>query len=75
MFLQFFLTWWLIVTLALVGAWDVYAVLVLGGNTTVSYHLYELGKRIPTLYLFMGMLIGHVILPLHVHDDKPPFGH
>ncbi len=69
--LQSVMCWWLIVTLAVVGAYDVYAVLVLGGNTTVSYELYELGRRMPTLYLFVGVLVGHLILPLHVAQNAP----
>lgn len=69
--LQSVMTWYLIVTLSLVGAYDVYAVLFIGGNSTVSYELYSLGRRFPTLYLLVGVLIGHVVLPLHVHDSGP----
>lgn len=72
--LQSAFTWYLVVTLAVVGAYDVYAVLMVGGNATVSYEIYSLGKRWPSLYLFIGILLGHIILPLHVHDDHPPFG-
>ena len=72
--LQSVMCWWLFVTLALVGAYDLYAVLFVGGNSTVSYELYSLGKRFPTIYLLVGLLIGHIILPLHVHDDNPVIG-
>jgi len=74
MTLQQFMSWYLVVTLGIVGFYDLYAVLFLGGNTTVSYEIYSLGRRFPTLYLLIGLLIGHIILPLHVHDDAPPFG-
>lgn len=73
--LQSLMTWYLIVTLSLVGAYDLYAVLFVGGNTTVSYELYSLGRRFPTLYLLVGVLIGHIVLPLHVHEHPPaPLG-
>lgn len=72
MSLQTIMLWWLCVTLALCGIYDVYAVLFLGPNTTVSYELYRIGKKMPTAYLAIGILIGHLILPLHVTgvDDK-----
>lgn len=66
--LQFFMLCWFFVTMAAVGTYDIYAVLWLGPNSTVSYELYQLGKRMPTLYLAVGILIGHIILPLHVHE-------
>jgi hypothetical protein len=67
--MQLFLLWWLFSTLAICGAYDVYAVLFMGPNTTVSYELYSLGKRMPTAYLMVGILIGHLIMPLHVRDS------
>lgn len=70
--LQSVMCWWLFITLASVGAYDVYAVLFLGGDTTVSYELYNLGKRFPTLYLLIGVLIGHIIFPLHVEGPVRP---
>jgi hypothetical protein len=66
--LQYLMTWYLIVTLAIVGAYDVYAILFIGGNSTVSFELYSLGKRFPTLYLLIGVLIGHIAFPLHVAE-------
>jgi hypothetical protein len=72
MTMQSFMSWYLFVTLALVGVYDVYAVLFIGGNSTVSYEIYSLGRKFPTFYLAIGLLIGHVILPLHVHDDPGP---
>jgi hypothetical protein len=74
MTLQSWLCIWLLITLTIVGAYDIYAVLFLGGNSTVSFEIYQLGKRFPTFFLFLGILVGHIILPLHVHDDMPPFG-
>ena len=55
-------------------AWDIYAIVFVGGNSTVSFEFYRLGKRFPTFYLIVGLLIGHIVFPLHVHDDKPPLG-
>ena len=72
--LQKILSWWLVITLAIVGAWDIYAIVFVGGNSTVSFEFYRLGKRFPTFYLIVGLLIGHIVFPLHVHDDKPPLG-
>lgn len=73
MTLQFFMSWYLVVTLTIVGAYDIYAVLFLGGDSTVSFEIYRLGTRFPTLYLLIGILIGHIVFPLHVHsDNKPP---
>ena len=69
--LQAIMCWWLVITLGSVGMYDVYAVLFVGGNSTVSFELYELGKRMPTLYLGLGILIGHIVLPLHVVDNHP----
>ena len=72
MTLQSIMCWYLVATLSIVGAYDVYAVLFLGGNSSVSYEIYSLGSRFPTLYLFVGVLIGHLIFPLHVEGpDKP----
>lgn len=73
--LQQIMSWYLVVTLTLVGAYDIYAILFLGGNTTVSYEVYELGKRFPTLYLLIGVLIGHIVFPLHVAGPKDPIIH
>jgi hypothetical protein len=72
MTLQTLMSWYLVITLSLVGAYDLYAVLFLGGNSTVSYEIYSLGLKFPTLYLLIGMLIGHIIFPLHVHGDPDP---
>lgn len=72
MTLQSAMCWYLFFTLSIVGAYDIYAVLFLPRNSTVSYEIYNLGSRFPTLYLLIGMLIGHVILPLHIQDEKPP---
>ena len=66
--MQVILSWWLVITLACCGAWDVYAILFMPANSTVSYEIYSLGKRMPTLYLFIGGLLGHIIVPLHVTD-------
>lgn len=68
MTLQSAVCWWLVVTLGLVGVYDVWAVLFGQPNSTVSYELYMLGKRMPTIYLMVGVLIGHLVLPLHISD-------
>ena len=72
MSLQQVMCWYLVLTLSIVGAYDVYAVLFIGGDTTVSYEIYNLGKRFPTLYLLIGLLIGHIIFPLHVSGSPRP---
>lgn len=72
MTLQTIMCWYLVFTLTLVGAYDIYAILFLGGNSTVSYEIYELGKRFPTLYLLIGILIGHIVFPLHVAGPRDP---
>jgi hypothetical protein len=70
MTLQTILTWWLFITLALCGVYDVWAVLWGGPNSTVSFELYRLGRRMPAMYLAVGFLIGHLIMPLHIHDGN-----
>jgi hypothetical protein len=70
--LQTIMCWWLVITLGAVGAYDIYAVLFVGGNSTVSFELYAMGKRFPSLYLLIGILIGHIVLPLHVSDSLRP---
>src|SRR4029078_1490551 len=54
MTMQIVFSWWLIVTLATVGAYDIYAVIFLPPNSTVSFALWDLGKRFPSFYLFVG---------------------
>lgn len=72
MTLQSIMSWWLVITLGSVGVYDLYAVLFVGGDSTVSFEIYSLGKRFPALYLLIGLLIGHIIMPLHVHDQDRP---
>jgi hypothetical protein len=66
------MSWYLVITLSIVGAYDLYAIIFVGGNSTVSFEIYSLGKRFPTLYLFIGLLIGHIVFPLHVVDNGNP---
>jgi hypothetical protein len=67
---QLFLSWWLVVTLSFVGAYDIYAIFFGYPNATVSYSINQLIVRIPSLAFFLGVLIGHVFFPLHIyHDD------
>jgi hypothetical protein len=74
MTLQTALSIYLFFSLAVIGAYDIYAVLFIGGNSTVSFEIHQLGKRFPTFFLLLGLFVGHIVLPLHVHDDLPPFG-
>lgn len=66
---QRFMTWYLFASLVIVGAYDVWSLLFGVSNSTVSYALYSLGKRFPTLYLLLGVLIGHIVFPLHIHEE------
>jgi hypothetical protein len=70
MTLQQIMTWYLFITLSIVGAYDAYAILFNGGNATVSYELHCLGRKFPALYLFLGILIGHIVFPLHVPNGN-----
>jgi hypothetical protein len=70
MSLQSFFTWYLFLSLSLISVYDIYALLYLDANKTVSYECYELGKRFPSLYLFLGVMIGHIIFPLHIVVEK-----
>ena len=72
MTLQTIMSWYLFATLSIVGAYDVYAVLFLGSDSTVSYEVYSLGKRLPAMYLFVGVLLGHIFFPLHVSGPNEP---
>lgn len=68
--LQTIMAWWLILTISITGAYDVWAILMSRPNSTVSYELHILGERWPALYLFLGVLIGHVIFPLVIQDHE-----
>lgn len=48
------------------GAWDVYAFLLLSPTETVSYAAWKLSQAFPPLVLVLGMILGHVLWPLHV---------
>lgn len=69
---QIFLTWYFFLSLVIVGVYDIYALLWMSGEATVSYEIYTLGKKFPSLYLFLGILIGHIIFPLHLRIRNGP---
>jgi len=65
-----FLALWLVFNLTLVVLWDV-TVMAFGLETpTVSYYLYLMGRKYPLLYLWIGIGVGHLIMPLVIHNGK-----
>ena len=62
------------ITILTAGVWDIYAFLILTPKDTVSYVCWQLIQRFPPLILLLGMILGHVLWPLHVSEppDNPP---
>lgn len=54
----------LVLTCAVVAAYDVYAVFALPPNSTVSFQLSEWSQRFPVIPLLLGLLIGHLFWPI-----------
>lgn len=62
---------WLVANLSIVLLWDL-AVLAFNLDTpTVSFYLYQTGRRYPLLYLWVGIGIGHLALPLVLTNGHP----
>lgn len=49
----------IVVTMAVLGLWDLYAATFLGVRATVSWTIHETGRQYPTLVLSIGVLVGH----------------
>lgn len=60
MAVQLGLAWSLLVLLAIVGIYDVYAVFVTGPQTTVSAVIQEWAHNFPPLGLLLGFILGHL---------------
>jgi uncharacterized membrane protein len=52
-----------ILFLALVGIWDVYALLSKGRYATVTTHFQEWSRTWPLFPFVIGMLVGHLFFP------------
>jgi len=61
---------WLLVNLGLVGAYDLYAFFALPDDQSVSYWLQRWCQQIPALAVALGVLIGHLTWPLHIHREN-----
>jgi hypothetical protein len=64
--LQLIMAWWLIVTLTACSAYDLWSLFFAADNSTISYQLYYWGSTYPTFYLFLGIIIGHLVFPLNI---------
>lgn len=60
---------WLLVNLALVGAYDLYAFFALPDDASVSFWLQRWMQQIPALAVAVGVLIGHLSWPIHLRKD------
>jgi hypothetical protein len=61
-----YLLWVFIALLVFVVVWDATVIALRLPDATVSYSLYFWAQRYPLLYLLLGVLIGHLIVPLVV---------
>lgn len=60
------LVWWLAGNILFVSVWDI-VLLAFGQETaTVSYFLYDTMNRHPRLWFFVGIAVGHLIVPLTI---------
>lgn len=55
---------WFVANLSLVTVWDLWVVAFVPERITVSRYLYDLGQSYPALYLWLGIAIGHILMPL-----------
>lgn len=62
--------WWIIINLTLAMAYDVWAIMSGSDTPTISRMLYEMGSKQPFLYLWLGITIGHILMPLVVPNGK-----
>ena len=63
------LTMMLGVNLLLAGVWDVYAFVCLTPEDTVSCAAWQMVQKFPPLVLLAGMVLGHILWPLHIKED------
>lgn len=68
---QGFLGLWFVSTLVLITAVDALALLTSEPDKTVSYWLWKVGSDFPALYLLIGFALGHLVLPLVIHNHPP----
>ena len=54
----------LVTTLTLITAIDVSALVRSEPSQTVSYIIWQWGREYPSLYFFVGLLVGHILFPL-----------
>lgn len=59
-----YLAVWLVLNMTLVTMWDVGVLLFAPTQPTISLQLYRWGQAYPLLYFWMGLAIGHIMLPL-----------
>jgi hypothetical protein len=63
--------WWLIINLSLIMAYDIVILMTAPEQPTVSRMIYDLGRHQPALYLWVGITIGHIVMPLVISNGKP----
>ncbi len=67
-----FLAAWLLVSLIVVLVVDLLALFLELPMSTVSYTLWDWGRRYPAFYLLLGLLLGHIVFPLILTNNGTP---
>lgn len=60
----FWLAGFFLIVLAVIGAYDCYALWWLPAGNTVSYYLRDWSEQLLVLPLLVGILLGHLFFPL-----------
>jgi len=60
----------LLVILAVIGGYELYALFQLPGDQTVTYFIRAWSQQIPLLPLAIGIVLGHLFFPVRIHPDK-----
>lgn len=64
------LGWWLVLTLTVITAIDIIALVNGRQEDTVSRWVYELGHSHPWVYLLIGITLGHILFPLLLNNGN-----
>jgi hypothetical protein len=54
-----------LLTVLLIGIWDVFSIRLFGPHSTVSDVLQTWSKMYPILPLTVGLILGHIFWPVH----------
>ena len=62
--------WFIILTLAAIGIYDVWVIYEYGNEESISAHLLSMGEIIPQVPMLLGYTMGHLTIPRDVNEKQ-----